>query len=148
MFRGRYEHSIDSKGRTSLPSKFREILSLKYSDDRLIVTSFLDPCLLAFPVVEWQMIEEKFRSLPRFDPNVTRLKRLLVSGATECAVDRNGRILIPPVLRDFAGLEKDVVWAGVVDRIEIWSKENWEQAFATSREQLGDLGSALGSLGL
>jgi len=148
MFRGRYEHAIDNKGRTSIPSRFREILSSKYSDDRLIITSFIDPGLIAYPVAEWQAFEERIRSLPRFDPKVMQVKRVLISGATECPIDRNGRILIPPVLREFAGLEREIIWAGMVDAIEIWSKENWERMFQEARGKIANLGGALGDLGL
>jgi MraZ protein len=148
MFTGRFEHTIDSKGRVSLPSRFREILSTSYADDRLIITSFTDPCLIAYPVAEWRTFEEKVRSLPRFDPRVMQVKRVLVSGATECPIDKNGRVLIPPVLRQFAGLEREVVWAGMVDTIEIWSKDNWERMFASARGDIAGLGGSLGDLGL
>ena len=146
MFRGRYEHTIDQKGRTSIPSRFRELLSSKYSDDRLIVTSFVDPCLIAYPVAEWQAFEEKVRALPRFDPKVMQLKRVLISGATECPIDRNGRILIPPVLREFADLKREIVWAGMVDYIEIWAKDGWDPMFQQARDRIADLGGALGDL--
>ncbi len=146
MFKGRFEHTIDAKGRVSIPSRFREILASRYEDDRLIVTSFLEPCLLAYPVAEWQALEERVRELPRFDPAVIRLKRVLVSGATECPIDKNGRILIPPVLRDLAGLEREMIWAGMVDNIEIWSRANWQQMFEQARGP--DLAEAMGKLGL
>ena len=146
MFRGRYEHTIDQKGRTSIPSRFRELLSSKYADDRLIVTSFVDPCLIAYPVAEWQAFEEKVRALPRFDPKVMQLKRVLISGATECLIDRNGRILIPPVLREFAALKREIVWAGMVDYIEIWAKDGWDPMFQQARDRIADLGGALGDL--
>ena len=104
MFRGRYEHTVDPKGRTSLPSRFREILADR-SDDRLIVTTAIDaPCLIAYPFAEWQRFEERLMALPQFDPAVVKLKRVYVSSAMECSVDRNGRILIPPVLREHAGI--------------------------------------------
>ncbi|MBN2497863.1 MAG: division/cell wall cluster transcriptional repressor MraZ [Deltaproteobacteria bacterium] len=148
MFRGRYEHSIDAKGRTSIPSRFREVLAARYAEDRLIVTSFIDPCLIAFPVPEWQAFEQRVRELPRFDPKVQLVKRVLISGATECPIDKNGRVLIPPVLRAFAGLEREVVWAGMVDTIEIWSKQGWEQMVEKAREDASGLGGALGDLGL
>ena len=133
MFWEQFERTIDAKGRVSIPSRFREILSSRYADDRLIVTSLVDPCLIAYPVAEWQALEERVRQLPRFDPAVVRVKRVLVSGATECPIDRNGRILIPPVLRKFAGLEREVVWAGMGDTSDIWSKENWELVYERAR---------------
>ena len=110
------------------------------------MTSLVDPCLIAHPVSEWQTIEEKIRLLPRFDPKVIQVKRVFVSGATECPIDRNGRILIPPVLRDFAALEREIVWVGQVNYIELWSKKNWETTFKNARDQIGDLGGALGDL--
>ena len=146
MFKGRYEHTIDVKGRVSIPSRFRETLATAYADDRLIVTSFVDPCLIAYPVAEWKALEERVRQLPRFDPAVVRVKRVLISGATECPIDRNGRILLPPVLRQFAGLEREMVWAGMVDNIEIWAKTTWEKMFEQARGP--DLSDALGQLGL
>jgi MraZ protein len=88
------------------------------------------------------------RRLHQFDPKVIQVKRVLISGALECPLDRSGRILIPPMLRTFAGIERDVVWAGMVGTIEIWSKANWERTFAEARGHLGDLGGALGGLGL
>ncbi len=149
MFNGRFEHTIDAKGRVSIPSRFREILSSQYADDRLIVTSFIDPCLIAYPVAEWQALEERVRALPRFDPAVVQLKRLLVSGATECPIDKNGRILIPPVLRQFAGLDREIIWAGMTDTIEIWSKDGWDHMFEQARgPDLPELKEALGKLGL
>jgi len=148
MFTGRYEHTIDGKGRVSIPSRFREILSTAYADERLIVTSFVDPCLIAYPATEWQAFEEKVRTLPRFDPKVMQVKRVLISGATECPIDKNGRVLIAPVLRQFASLEREVIWAGMVDTIEIWSKSNWEKMFEQARGNVADLGGALGDLGL
>ncbi len=148
MFGGRYEHTVDSKGRISIPSRFREILTSHYSDDRFVVTSFTDPSLRAYPVTEWRAIEEKIRALPQFDPNVVQFKRVLVSGATECPVDRSGRILIPTVLREFAGIVREVVWTGMTSYAEIWSKENWEKEFEKARKQVSDLGGTFGDLGL
>jgi MraZ protein len=97
-------------------------------------------------VAEWQAFEEKVRALPRFDPKVMQLKRVLISGATECPIDRNGRILIPPVLREFAGLKREIVWAGMVDYIEIWAKDGWDPMFRHARDRIADLGGALGDL--
>jgi MraZ protein len=148
MFRGRYEHTIDNKGRVSLPARFREIVSSRYSEDRLIVTSFIEPCLIAYPVAEWQLVEDRFRNLAHFDPKVLRLKRVLISGAHECQIDSNGRVLIPPILRDYAKLEREVVWTGMVERIELWSKETWERVSEEDRGQLPNMGDVLGQIGL
>ena len=123
MFRGVYEHQIDGKGRTSLPAKLRETLVGAY-DERLIVTTALDPCLHAYPAREWELLEE---------PGVKTLMRLYVAPAQECPVDKLGRILIPPTLRAHAGLEKDVVWAGMVKVIEVWSRDGWRRAQEDAR---------------
>jgi MraZ protein len=148
MFRGRFEHTIDAKGRTSVPSRFREILAEHY-DERLIITQSADfPCLSAWPYAEWRKFEERVMALPHFDPAVVTLKRLYISPATECPIDQNGRILIPPHLRDHAGLERDLIVAGMVDTFEIWAKQRWEAELQASRDRIGNLGSALAALGL
>lgn len=127
MFRGRYEHTVDIKGRTSIPSKFREVLSANY-DERLIMTNF-DGCLWAYPVSEWQEIELKVAALPQFRDDVKALQRFFISAATECPIDKQGRILVPPTLREYAGLEKDIIMVGMTKRIEIWSKDRWMKDF-------------------
>ena len=146
MFRGRYEYSVDPKGRISIPSRFREVLSTQY-DDRLIITNF-DQCLWAYPVTEWQTIETKVASLPQFREEVKALQRVFVSAATECPVDKQGRLLIPPTLRDYAGLEKEIVMVGMTKRIEIWSKARWETEFNKAQEKISSQAINLGDLGL
>lgn len=138
MFRGRYEHSIDLKGRLSIPSRFRELLVANY-DERLIVTNF-DSCLWAYPVKEWNSVEEKISSLPQFRPEVKALQRFFVSAACECPLDGNGRIIVPSTLKKYAGLTKDVVLVGMTKRIEIWSSEKWRKVFEQAE---GDLGSSM-----
>jgi MraZ protein len=105
MFRGRFEHSIDAKGRLSLPAKFREVFSL-IGDERLIITNF-DHCLWAYPINEWQKIEDKVSNLPQFKPEVIALQRVFISAAVESGIDKQGRIMIPPSLRDYAELKKN-----------------------------------------
>ena len=147
MFRGRYEHQIDPKGRTSLPVRFREILAAR-GEDRIIVTCGLDPCLVAYPVAEWQSFEERLAKMPRFEPHVVRIKRLYVSGAVEVGVDKNGRILLPPTLREHAGLERDVVFAGMIDHIELWARERFRAQSQTDDDERAVLAKALSDLGL
>jgi MraZ protein len=147
VFRGRYEHQIDQKGRTSLPARFREILAAR-GDERVIITCGLDPCLVAYPVAEWQAFEERLAKLPRFEPHVVRIKRLYVSGAIETPVDKNGRILLPPTLRAHAGLERDILFAGMVDHIEIWSRERFRADAQATDEERAVLAKALADLGL
>ena len=127
MFMGEYSHSIDAKGRLIIPSKFREQLG-----EEFVLTKGLDGCLSIYPMNEWQAFEEKF-------------SRFFVAGATSCELDRQGRVLIPATLREFAGLEKDVVLTGNITRIEIWSKAKWEEnsnyddmdAIAESMQDMG-----------
>jgi len=145
VFRGRYEHSIDQKGRISIPSKFREILAAQY-DERLIITNF-DQCLWAYPVPEWKKVEDKVAALPQLKPEVKALQRFFISAASESPLDKQGRILIPPTLREYADLDKDCVMVGMSQRIEIWSLNRWnkifkdaEQTLQDSIEQLTDLG--------
>ncbi|WP_099470137.1 division/cell wall cluster transcriptional repressor MraZ [Konateibacter massiliensis] len=120
MFMGEYNHTIDAKGRLIVPSKFRETLG-----DEFVVTKGLDGCLFVYPNEEWKTFEEKLRTLPLTNKNARQFSRFFLAGAASCEVDKQGRILLPGVLREFAGLEKDVVLVGVLSRIEIWSKEKW-----------------------
>jgi MraZ protein len=147
MFRGTYEHSIDEKGRTSIPVKFREILAAHY-DDRLIVTNHFDTCLVAYPHSEWLAFEEKVKAKPKFDESMIALKRFYIGGAVECAIDRLGRIVIPQTLRKHAEIKNDVVWVGQVDTVEIWAKEVWERESGLAKEQVKSLRRGLADLGL
>ena len=125
MFRGRYEHSIDAKGRTSVPSRFREVMTAQ-GDSKLVLTTGLDACLVAYPIAEWIAFEDRLSLLPQFDADVVTLKRIYVSGAVECDVDKVGRWLIPAALRKHARLKRDALWAGMGAFIELWSKETFE----------------------
>lgn len=120
MFMGEYNHTIDAKGRLIVPSRFREKLGSDF-----VVTKGLDGCLFVYPNEEWTSIEEKFRNIPLTTKDARKFSRFFFAGAAVCEVDRQGRILLPQVLREFADLQKDVVLAGVLGRIEIWSKERW-----------------------
>lgn len=123
MFMGEYNHSIDPKGRIIIPSKFREDLG-----DTFVVTKGLDGCLFAYPNIEWQTFEEKLKNLPLTNKNARQFSRFFLAGAATCEVDKQGRILLPSVLREFAELEKDVVLVGVLSRVEIWSKTKWDES--------------------
>ncbi|MCC8128041.1 MAG: division/cell wall cluster transcriptional repressor MraZ [Clostridiales bacterium] len=123
MFMGEYNHTVDAKGRLIVPSKFREQLG-----DEFVVTKGLDGCLFVYENTEWKALEEKLHSLPLTNANARKFTRFFLAGATSCEVDRQGRILLPAVLRQFAKIEKDVVLVGVGSRIEIWSSENWRAA--------------------
>jgi MraZ protein len=134
VFRGVYEHQIDAKGRTSLPARLRETLVGGY-DERLILTTALDPCLHAYPVREWEQLEMALAKRNPMEPGVKTLMRLYVASAQECPLDKLGRVLIPPSLRAHAGLDKDVVWAGMVKVIELWSREGWARAQEEARKE-------------
>ncbi|MBI5966452.1 MAG: division/cell wall cluster transcriptional repressor MraZ [Deltaproteobacteria bacterium] len=146
MFRGRFERTIDSKGRVSIPAEFREILAEEY-DDRLILTNF-DRCIVAFPYKEWEIFEEKVsNSLSMFKRETKSFQRFFISGASECPIDRLGRILIPPTLRNWAQLERDVVFAGMQKRFEIWRKERFQEEIQRSAIEFEAMGDLLASLG-
>lgn len=123
MFMGEYNHTIDAKGRLIVPSKFREQLG-----DEFVVTKGLDGCLFVYDNSEWKNFEEKLQKLPLTNPNARKFSRFFLAGASACEVDKQGRILLPAVLREFAKIEKDAVMVGVGNRIEIWSKESWMSA--------------------
>lgn len=146
MFRGRFEHTIDFKGRVSIPAKFRELLSEKY-DDHIIMTNF-DRCLVAFPYEEWRNVEDKISSLSMVKKEVKAFQRFFISGATECSIDKLGRVLIPPTLRDYALLEKNVIFAGMGKMFEIWSRERWTEEIKRAEENFEGMRESLASLGI
>lgn len=151
MFLGTYEHRLDTKGRISLPARFREVLSAE-GDGRLVITTNVDPgarCLVAYPMAEWQVFQDRIAQLPQFDENVIRLKRLHVAGASECALDRQGRIQLPASLRDYAGCKEGaVIFAGVGASLEIWDRALWEQERERAKACLPQINETLARLGL
>ena len=147
MFRGRYEHALDSKGRISIPSKFREILNKKY-DDRLIITNF-DHCLLAFPYEEWnQLVEQKVGSFSILKKETSAFLRFFYSSAIDCNVDTHGRLLIPQTLRDYANLKKEVVLVGEGRFFEIFAKEQWMEVAQRAEEGFDQIRDTLGNMGI
>ena len=147
MFRGRYEHTIDAKGRTSVPARYRDVLAAA-GERRIVLTSALDPCLVAYTGSEWSAFEERLAKLPQFDRAVQKLKRIYVSGAVECEIDDVGRILVPPTLRDHARLKKEVLWAGAGRYAELWDKDEWTRHFETTDDERRDMSARLAELGL
>ena len=145
MFRGRYDHTIDTKGRLSIPSKFRDELNDSY-DSRLVVTTF-DGCLIAYPFAEWKKLEEKVSELPEFKKETRSFLRFFYSSASDCSIDKLGRILVPQALRDYAKLEKEIVLIGALKQFEIWSKSNWNLAEANAMKN-DDISSMLDRLGI
>ena len=121
MFMGEYNHTMDTKGRLIVPSKFREQLG-----DEFVVTKGLDGCLFVYDRDEWAVMEEKIAALPLSNPNARRFSRQFLSGAAPCEIDKQGRILLPAKLREYAGLSKDVAVVGVGSHIEIWDLKAWD----------------------
>lgn len=147
MFRGRYEHTIDSKGRISIPSKFREILNKKY-DDRLVITNF-DHCLVAFPFDEWNsLVEQKVGSFSILRKEISAFLRFFYSSAIDCVIDKQGRLLIPQTLREYANLQKDVVLVGEGRFIEIFAKERWQEVAKAAEEGFDQIRETLANLGI
>lgn len=146
VFRGRSLHSLDAKGRIRIPPRFRDILRDRY-DDQLVVTN-LDRCLIAYPLPEWERIEEKLGGLSLVRQDVKAFQRFFLSGATECSFDRQGRILIPQTLRDHARLEREVVLAGMTRNFEIWSKPLWEEEIKRAHEDFSQITATLADLGV
>ncbi len=146
MLRGRFAHSLDAKGRMSIPARFREHVASHYSE--ILILTNLDRCLVAYPLEEWEALERRAASLPQMKKAVQAFQRFFISGATECPIDKQGRILIPPTLREHAGLKKDAVVIGLLKKFEIWSKERWQQEFTKSQKSFMSLSDVLGELGL
>ena len=138
---GEYNHTIDTKGRLIIPSKFREALG-----DEFVVTKGLDGCLFVYDNEEWQNFEGKLKTLPLTNKDARQFVRFFLAGAAAVEVDKQGRILLPSVLREFAGLEKEVVLVGVASRVEIWSKEKW--ASAAAYEDMEEIAEHMAELGL
>ena len=141
MFMGEYNHTIDAKGRLIIPSRFRELLG-----EEFVLTKGLDGCLSIYPMDEWEAFEMKLRALPLTNKNARTFSRFFVAGAAMCELDKQGRILVPQTLREFAGLDKDVVLTGNLNRIEIWSKEKWEDA--SEYDDMEDIAEHMSELGL
>jgi MraZ protein len=144
LFSGRYEYAIDDKGRLSIPSKFREILSANF-DMKLILTN-LDGCIAAYPDREWADVQQRIADSGALKKEARSFLRFFFSGASECSIDRLGRILIPQSLRSYGGIRKNVVIVGMNKKIEIWAEEAWAEIVkeATSdREKMVDIASEL-----
>ncbi len=141
MFIGEYQHALDPKNRIIVPAKLRDGLGNKF-----VITKGLDGCLYAYPLEEWEILENKLKTLPLTNKDARAFVRFFFSGACEIELDKQGRGLIPQNLKEYAGIEKDIVSIGVLSRVEIWSKEKWnnynESAidFDSIAEKMNDLG--------
>lgn len=143
MFMGEYQHTLDTKGRLIVPAKFREDLGTG-----AVLTRGLDHCLFLFPMDEWRVLEEKLKTLPLTKAGARQFVRFLFSGATECELDKQGRLIVPQNLRDYAKIQKDAVVIGVSNRIEIWSKETWEAYVEEAEESYEAIAESIVDLGI
>jgi len=142
MFSGEYEHAMDDKGRLTIPARFRAELA-----ERLFVTRGLDGCLYVLTPNAWKDLSEKVANLPLAQSSARLFSRMIFSG-TECKLDKQGRILIPPPLRDHANIESEVVVIGVNSRLEIWSKKRWQEQTTRMEEESSSIAEQLTSLGI
>lgn len=147
MFRGSFEHAIDDKGRLSIPARYREILKRRRERELVLVDLLFDTCIAAYPIKAWQQIEHNLLSKGNSDRRFREYARLISAHAVESPVDSQGRILVPPQLRDAAQLRRDVMIVGVLDKIEIWNRERWAQFNAQDRDP-EDYAAKLAELGI
>lgn len=142
MFYGEFLHSIDRKGRLILPAKFRESAKAHFIE-KFFVTRGLDKCLFMFSEEEWRTQETKFKAIPFTKAQSRTFNRLYFSGAVEVIADKQGRILIPQYLKDFAHIKKDVMIVGVSNRIEIWAKDKWQEFYGSSQQSFEEIAEKL-----
>ena len=145
MFQGINDLNLDAKGRMSLPARYRDSIQAS-CEGSLVVTVDVDRCLLIYPTPEWQIIQQKLMALPSIQKQARRLQRLMQGHATECEVDGNHRILVPPPLRNFAGITKHAVLIGQGNKFELWDQETWEkmrERWIKEENKLSDISDAL-----
>lgn len=135
MFRGQFQHSVDAKGRISLPARFREAVAGRSGERFVLTPALFDPCLHLYPLDAWEAFEAKVAELPSLDPHIVRFRRLYVSAAVECELDKAGRVLVPTHLREAAGLDKEALWAGMGRHLELWAKQRWDEALVVTEEE-------------
>lgn len=140
---GEYHHSLDEKGRLIVPAKFREGLG-----ERCVVTRGLDRCLFVYPLSEWKVVEEKLKQLPVTQRDARAFARFFFSGATDVELDKQGRIMLPASLREYAGFVRDVVVIGVSTRVELWAKEVWEEYMAEAAASFETIAEKIVGLGI
>ena len=145
-FSGQFHHAIDEKGRIIFPSKFREIFAQEH-DSHMVITKG-DRCLRVFPFNEWLILEEKISHQSILRKEVRSFQRFFMSGAVDCNLDAQGRVLIPPALREYANLEKDIVLAGMIKDIEIWSKERFDEEMKKAADDVDKFNDYIADLGI
>ena len=143
MFIGEYQHTLDPKNRVIMPSKFREKLG-----DSFVMTKGLDNCLFIYSSEEWSIVEDKLKSLPMTNKDARAFVRFFFAGACECELDKQGRILMPNNLKDYAKFDKELVIIGVSTRIEIWSREEWNKFNSDANISYEDVAEKMSQLGI
>lgn len=143
MFIGEFTHTLDSKGRTAIPSKFRPQLA-----EGAVITRGLDGCLFVYPRAQWEQIAKKFASLPLSQSKTRAFSRLMLAGAMDVDLDSQGRVLIPEYLRKYAGISDKVVIAGLYNRLEIWDKDTWSKYKHNTEEKSEEIAEKLSQLGV
>ncbi|MEI5994857.1 division/cell wall cluster transcriptional repressor MraZ [Candidatus Enterococcus mansonii] len=138
MFMGEFQHNIDAKGRLIVPAKFRDLLGEKF-----VVTRGMDGCLFGYPMSEWEQLEEKLKEMPLAKKDARTFVRFFYSAATECEIDKQGRINIPVALRTHGSLEKACVIIGVSNRIEIWDEARWQEFSTEAEENFDDIAETM-----
>ncbi len=141
MFIGEYRHSREEKGRRSVPAKLRDQLGREF-----IATKGLDKCLYLYPMDEWKNVEDQLREKVMTDPDSRKIVRFFLAGAVPCELDKQGRVLLPAQLREFAGIDKDVVLAGMLTRLEIWDEKNWTEANTVG--DMDEMARAMADMGI
>ena len=138
MFMGEFQHNIDTKGRLIVPAKFRDLLGEKF-----VVTRGMDGCLFGYPMSEWALLEEKLKEMPLAKKDARTFVRFFYSAATECEIDKQGRINIPATLRTHAQIEKACVIIGVSNRIEIWDEARWQEFSSEAEENFDEIAETM-----
>lgn len=138
MFRGATAINMDAKGLIAVPAKYRSRFEDVCSNQIVVTIDLFDPCLLLFPLPHWEQLEAKLDTFSNTDPNQRRIKRMLLGHASEHEIDSNGRILLPPVLREYAQLEKQLLLAGQGQTFQIWNEENWHKKIEQDVEALAE----------
>jgi len=147
LFRGASHLNLDAKGRLSVPARYRDELLDSCEGNLIMTVDHIDPCLLLYPMQEWLEIEKKIAILPSLNKQARILKRLLIGYATDVNMDKNGRLLVPPPLREFAGLDKQIVLIGQGSKFEVWDEVKWKQSTQEWMEEEADKDELIGDLG-
>jgi len=143
MFIGEYNHSVDAKKRLALPSKFRKAIGRN-----IVVTRGLDKCLFVYPMETWEELAQKLGTMPIGEAGTRSFVRLMLAGATDVNSDAQGRILLPEYLKEYAGVKKDVVVAGLFNRLEIWDEKKWSVYKKNAEKNTDEIAENLGKLGI